>query len=160
RGHEMDLDVGAAVAAVDRPQDAASGAGLLVGEDVVDLVSRAAALGDPAYRRRPRGRWVVHLPVRRGVRLVDVVLAILRILGEAEVDEGAVPCVSQCHTRASFASVRPFPLPIMPRERRFSPSLGESVQRKRPDPSLMIVAPSCTATSQSWLVPMESRESP
>ena len=74
RGDEVDLDVGAAVAA-DRLQHPAAGR-LVVGEDVVDLVARAAALGDPADRGRARrGAALVDLPVRGRVGLVQVVLA-------------------------------------------------------------------------------------
>ena len=92
----MHLDVaarGAAVAA-NRAQHArlAAAAAGLVGEDVVDLVT-AAALEAPHVG--PLAVAILELDL--GLDLVDGVEARVLLLGEAEVDERAMPGVAERH---------------------------------------------------------------
>lgn len=100
RGHEVDLDVGAGIR--DRAQVAPPAGDGIVGEDVVDLVDRGLLATEPAHVRgaalpaRGRGDRLV----ADGVGLVGVVLvlvAVVVILGEAEVDESPVPCIAYGH---------------------------------------------------------------
>ena len=85
----------------------------LVGEDLVDLV--AAAGGDP-----PHLRAVAVALLELGLGLAGLVerLFLVRIaivLGEAEVNEGALPGVSQGHgIQFRRAGIRSLPGPISP----------------------------------------------
>src|SRR4029078_2483810 len=79
----------------------------IVGEDVVDLVT-AAARGEPW----PVGPLpVAALELLFGLAVVDLVLAVVRVavLGEAEVDQRAVPGVTEGHAEGSFAVQGVFP---------------------------------------------------
>ena len=99
----MHLDVGAAVApALDGAKDAgARGGGRLVGEDVVDLVAARAALAveAPDARGPRRALGLDQLALGPGLGLVGAVLVAV-LLREPEVNERAMPCVTQCHRSA------------------------------------------------------------
>src|SRR5215212_4645655 len=98
---EMNLDVpatAAAAVAADRPQHARlAAARRLVGEDVVELVA-PAPLKPPDVRPLAVPVLQLGLGLRVGHRLVARVL----LLGQAEVDERAMPCVAKRHTTVTF----------------------------------------------------------
>ncbi len=90
----------AATVAAHRPKHArlAAGAARLVREDVVELV--------PAPALQPadvRAVAVAVLELRLRLRLGDRLVARVLLLGEAEVDERAVPCVPKRHALDGFA---------------------------------------------------------
>src|SRR5215208_7164197 len=95
---EMHPDVRAVAA--DRAQHPAAAAHRLVvvREDVVDLVARAPALPQGAHGGATRRGSPVE--VLAGLRLVDVAVAVPRVLGQAEVDKRAMPCVAEGHCSA------------------------------------------------------------
>src|SRR3954452_2987343 len=98
--YQVDLDVPAAAAAVtaDRAEHAGlTAAGRLVGEDVVELVA-APALEPPDVR--PLAVPVLELGLRLVLR--DRLVARVLLLGQAEVDERAMPCVAKRHTTEGF----------------------------------------------------------
>src|SRR6476659_7229860 len=99
RRDQVDANVGASVPP-HGPQHARAPASrrLVVGEDVVDLVATAATVADRPDR--PGTRRVVVLPLSSRVGLVQVRLAVLRVLGEPEIDECTVPCVAEGHRSA------------------------------------------------------------
>ena len=152
RDDEVDLDVGVAVA------DRRAGPGS--GEAAIGSSSaKMSSISSRRARREVGRRRTWPDPSRRASRsssgvgdeFVLVLGAVVVVLGEAEVDERFVPCVSECHISASFGLERPIPLPIMP---------ASAVTCRARLPSRMIVAPSATATRQSWEVPIESRSRP
>ena len=141
------MDAGALAAAVagrlDRPQGPGARLGRgVVGEDVIDLVAAAA-------RREAAHVGALAVAVlEHGLGLAGVGLLLLvrvAILGEAEVDERAMPGVTECHTRRSDSRSRAIPLHHAPYRRV---------------PTRTIVAPSSTATAKSCEVPIDSRVSP
>ena len=144
--HEM--DAGALAAAVgglaaDRAQPRGPRLGRgVVGEDVVDLVAAAA------------GRQAAHVGalavaiLEHGLGLAGLDLLLLvrvAILGEAEVDERAMPGVTKSHTRRSDSRSRAIPLHHDPYRRL---------------PTRTMVAPSSTATVKSCEVPIDRRVNP
>src|SRR5205085_10309012 len=95
----------AAAAVLNRPQHArVAGRARLVGEDVVDLV--AAAAGLEASHVGPLAVAVLELGLR--LRLELLAVAVL-LLGEAEVDERAVPGVPEGHSGRCFACLAETP---------------------------------------------------
>jgi len=97
-----------------RPKRSRAANRLVVGEDVVDLVAAATGGGKAAHRCRlatPPG--VEHL-LGAGLRLVALVVigAVVVVLGEAEIDHRAMPCVSKSHLWAFSASERLFLPPL------------------------------------------------
>src|SRR5207244_13020962 len=104
RGDEVD----ARARAVAHRAQRAGPHGLVVGEDVVDLVAAPPAVADPADGGGPRRRRLVDVALPR-LRLVPLLVGIARILGKAEVDEGAVPCVTEGHRSLRFALRRGTP---------------------------------------------------
>ena len=79
-------------------------AGRVVGEDVVELVAAAAL--EPADVGA-LAIAVLQLCLGLGLALGDGLVAAVILLGEAEVDERAVPCVADRHLGVRIRSVGP-----------------------------------------------------
>ena len=81
----------------------ASGRRVVVREDLVDLVAPALVALQPADVRT---FLVAAVDFLLRVRAVDEVIAVrLILLGKAEVDERAVPCVAKRHAGVGFSPV-------------------------------------------------------
>src|SRR5690606_17426389 len=127
-----------------------------------DLVAaRAARGGQPAHRRFPvpiavpvafAARFEDFLALGVGVEVVLVAVAVVVVLGEAEVNESSMPGIAQGHCGARFRPPAADSSFVFPR--LAPPHTSTAVPRRT------IVAPSCTATRQSWEVPIESRARP
>src|SRR4051794_5582561 len=98
RHHEVHAHLVAGAAVADRAQDArlCRVAGRVVGEDVVDLVTTAAA--DAAHLLAGP---VALLELRLGLEVPALLVDVLIVLDEAEVLEGAVPGVAKGHGQIS-----------------------------------------------------------
>jgi hypothetical protein len=117
-------------AAGDRPQHAGGPASrLLVGEDVVEVVVAAAAGGGQAAHVGALAIAVLEL--RLGLVVVLVFGVGIALFGEAEVDERAMPGVTQGHPTANISPLR----------------ANSCNYRSNTEPSRTTVAPSSTATA-------------
>ena len=104
-----------------------------------------------ARRRDVRALAVAVLELRLGLVGLVILVGVV-VLGQAEVDERAVPGVPEGHIEWNLARLRRVLLQVVRRER--------AAQRYRRVPIRTIVAPSSTATAKSWVVPIDSSRRP